>query len=71
MRAARAASHAGDFDRDEMALVEEMEDFALEDMAKMLATFDPNHPLLVAVSGVRDLGFNTYDSDEDGEDEDG
>ena len=56
------------FDRDEMALVEEMEDFALEDMAKM---FDPNHSLLVAASGVRDLGFNTYDSDEDGGDEDG
>jgi hypothetical protein len=59
-RKARAVSHAGDFDRDEMALVEEMEDFALEDMGKMLAAFDPNHPLLVAVSGVRDLGFNTY-----------
>jgi len=58
--------------RDEMALVEEMEDFALEDKAKMLATFDPNHSsMLAAVSGVRDLGFNTYDSDEDGEDEDG
>lgn len=71
VHAARAASHAGDFDRNEMALVEEMEDFALEDIAKMLATFDPNHPLLVAVSGVRDLGFNTYDSDEDGGDEDG
>jgi importin-5 len=68
-RAARAVSHAGDFDRDEMALVEEMEDFALEDMGKMLAAFDPNHPLLVAVSGVRDLGFNTYDSDEEGEED--
>ncbi|KAF8952312.1 armadillo-type protein [Flammula alnicola] len=68
-RAARAASNAVDFDRDEMALVEEMEDFALEDMAKMLAGFDHNHPLLVAVSGVRDLGFNTYDSDEDGDEE--
>ena len=29
VRAARAASHAGDFDHDEMALVEEMEDFAI------------------------------------------
>uniref|UniRef100_A0A8H7Y6G7 TOG domain-containing protein n=1 Tax=Psilocybe cubensis TaxID=181762 RepID=A0A8H7Y6G7_PSICU len=59
----------GDYDRDEMALVEEIEDFALEDMGKMLMCFDPNHPLLVAVAGVRDLGFNTYDSDEDGEEE--
>lgn len=68
-RAARAEAHAGDFDRDEMGLVEEIEDFALEDMAKMLAGFDPNHPLLVAVAGVKDLGFNTYDSDDDGEGE--
>ena len=35
----------------------------------MLAAFDPNHPLLVAVSRVRDLAFNTYDSDEEGEEE--
>jgi len=47
-----------------------MEGSALEDMAKMLATFDPNYPLLVTVSGVQDLGFNAYDS-EDGEDKDG
>jgi hypothetical protein len=68
-RAERASSNVGEFDRDEMSLVEEMEDFALEDMEKMLATFDPNHPLLIAVSGVRDLGFNTYDPDEEGEED--
>ena len=49
VRVARAASHAGDFDRDEMALVEEIEDSALEDMAKMLATFDPNRLQLFAL----------------------
>jgi hypothetical protein len=71
-RAARAAAGAGaggEFDRDEVALVEEMEDFALEDMAKMLAVFDVGHPLLMAVAGVRDLGLNTYDSDEDAEED--
>ncbi|KAF4620286.1 hypothetical protein D9613_001263 [Agrocybe pediades] len=73
-RAARAnsiqvgANITADWDRDEMALVEEMEDFALEDMGKMLMAFDPNHPLLVAVASVRDLGFNTYDSDEEEDD---
>lgn len=36
-------------------------------MGKMLAAFDPNHPLFVAVSGVQGLGFNTYDRDEEGE----
>ncbi|KAJ3506180.1 hypothetical protein NLJ89_g7010 [Agrocybe chaxingu] len=68
-RAARASSNAADFDRDEMALIEEIEDFALEDMGKMLLSFDSNHPLLVAVSSVRELGLNTYDSDEDVDDE--
>ncbi|KAF9472591.1 ARM repeat-containing protein [Pholiota conissans] len=74
-RAARAANGGGvgvggaEWDREELALVEEMEDFALEDMAKMLSVLDGNHALLVAVAGVRDLGFNTYDSDDDGEEE--
>ncbi|PPQ74728.1 hypothetical protein CVT26_005110 [Gymnopilus dilepis] len=67
--AASSNAGVGDWDRDEMVLLEEMEDFALEDMGKMIAEFDPNHPLLVAISGVRDLGFNTYDSDEDGDEE--
>ena len=55
-RAVRAndPAFAAEVDRDEMALVEEMEDFALEDMGKMLSTFDINHPLLVAVASVRD-----------------
>ena len=50
-----------------MALVKEIEDFALEDMGKMLTTFDVNHLLLVAVTSVRDLGFNMYDSNEEGD----
>lgn len=54
-------------DKDDMALLEEMEDFALEDMGKMLTTFDPNHPLMVAVSSVRELGINQWESDEEGE----
>jgi len=69
-RAARAnnPAFAAEVDKDEMALVEEIEDYALEDMGKMLTTFDVNHPLLVAVASVRDLGFNSYDSDEGDED---
>lgn len=61
------ATRRGDTDREEMALVEEMEDFALEDMAKMLSTLDANHPLLIAVASVKELGFNTWDSDDDDE----
>ncbi|PPR07809.1 hypothetical protein CVT24_002881 [Panaeolus cyanescens] len=72
-RAARANSASGgvggigEMDREELALLEEIEDFALEDMGKMLSLFDSNHPLLVAVGSVRDLGFNTYDSEEEDE----
>ncbi|KAJ7016005.1 armadillo-type protein [Mycena alexandri] len=63
-RKARPASELEE-DREDMALLEEIEDFALEDMAKMLTVFDANHPLLVAASSVKDLGFNRYDSDEE------
>ena len=59
-----SAFTAGEVDRDEMALVEEIED--LEDMGKMLNMFDINHLLLVGVASVRDLGLNTYDRDEEG-----
>jgi hypothetical protein len=43
-------------EREDWALFEEMEDFALEDIAKVLELLNSNHPLLVAVSGVRALG---------------
>ena len=56
-------------DKEDIALVEEFEDFALDDMAKLLAVFDSNHPLLVAVSGVRDLGLNSWDTEDDGDEE--
>ena len=71
-RKARATYVATDpeTDKEDMALVEEFEDFALDDMAKLLSMFDQNHPLLVAVSSVRDLGMNTWDGEGD-EDEEG
>ncbi|KAJ7061031.1 armadillo-type protein [Mycena amicta] len=68
-RKARSNADSVEEDKEELALYEEIEDFALEDMAKMLSAFDANHPLLVAVSSVKDLGFNQYESDEDGDEE--
>ena len=50
-------------------LADDKEDFALEDMAKLLYYMDPKHPLLVAVSSVKDLGLNQGGSDEDEDDE--
>jgi importin-5 len=44
-------------EREDLALFEELEGFALDDMEKTLQYLDPSHPLLVAVSGVRQLGL--------------
>ena len=57
-----------DDEREEVALLEELEDFALEDMGKMLRYFDPNHPLLFAVGSVGELGIRKegWDSESEG-----
>ncbi|KAJ3859024.1 armadillo-type protein [Lentinula novae-zelandiae] len=66
-RAARPSSFLDD-DREDLALLEEMEDFALEEMAKVLSMLNPNHELLVAISSVKELGTNQYQNEleEDG-----
>ncbi|KAG6333935.1 hypothetical protein ID866_5157 [Astraeus odoratus] len=54
-------------DQEELALLEEMEDFALEDMEKFLRLLDLQHPLLIAVASVRDLGVSgQWESEDDG-----
>lgn len=68
-RAQRAQAEL-DEDREDMALLEELEDFALEDMAKLLQYLEPNHPLLVAVGSVKDLGIRSDDWDDDVEGDD-
>jgi hypothetical protein len=70
-RKARAGRSGSDLEeeREDLALLEEMEDFALEDMGKLLMCFDASHPLLVAVSSVKELGFNRWDSDDEGDDD--
>lgn len=52
-------------EKEDLMLLEEMEDFALEDMAKMLTAFDKSHELLMAVSSVRDLGLGLSMFDEE------
>jgi len=59
-----------DDDREEMALLEELEDYALTEMAAMLRYFDPNHPLLIAIGSVKELSCNLNYSDEDWESSD-
>lgn len=60
-----AASPAADAHEDEdegLALLEEMEDFALEDMEKTLRLLDAQHPLLIAIASVRELGRASGDA---------
>lgn len=52
-------------DREELALLEEVEEFALEDIEKLLKMMDGQHPLLVAISSVRDLGVSQWDSEDE------
>ncbi|KAJ3505529.1 hypothetical protein NLJ89_g7369 [Agrocybe chaxingu] len=61
-RVVRASSDTADLDCNEMALIEDIKDITLQDI---FLSFNSNHPLLVAVSSVRELGLNMYDSDED------
>lgn len=56
-RAGRPATELAD-EKEDVMLMEEMEDYALEDVAKMLQALNPAHELLVAVGSVRDLGLH-------------
>ncbi|KAI0090866.1 ARM repeat-containing protein [Irpex rosettiformis] len=59
-------------DREDLMLVEEMEDFALDDMAKTVTLLDPANsaanPLTIAISSVRELGLHLeqWDSEDEG-----
>lgn len=66
-RRSRKTTQEIEDEREDLSLVEEMEDFALEDMEKMLKYFDPAHPLLVAVSSVRDLGLGLAEWEDEGD----
>ncbi|KAF8521902.1 ARM repeat-containing protein [Hysterangium stoloniferum] len=54
-------------ERDDVALLEEMEEFAFEEMGKMLQFFDPAHPLLYAISSLKELGIRTELWDKEGD----
>ncbi|KAJ8507252.1 hypothetical protein ONZ45_g10362 [Pleurotus djamor] len=69
-RAQQIATGMGD-SREDMALMEEIEEFALEEMVRMLECFQTGHVLIVAVSSVRDLGVSSWDDEGEGEGEDG
>lgn len=54
-------------ERDDVALLEEMEEFAFEEMGKMLQLFDESHPLLFAIGSLKDLGVRSEQWDNEGD----
>ena len=58
-RKAKKVKKSDEDEAQDAALLEEMEDFVLEDMARVLGLFEKDHPLLIAVSSVRELGVRT------------
>ncbi|KAG8968327.1 hypothetical protein FRC03_007786 [Tulasnella sp. 419] len=51
--------------KEDMGLMEELEEFALEEMNSLIKILDPNHALLVAIGSVKELGVtsNFYSED--------
>ncbi|KAL7277457.1 hypothetical protein ACG7TL_008378 [Trametes sanguinea] len=62
-RKARAARPAHELreEREDLALIQEMEDFAIEDMAKVLRAVDAPPELNIAISSLRQLALNLPD----------
>jgi importin-5 len=54
---ASLSAYQRDEERDELAFLEEMEQFALEDMRKCIQLLEPNSQLLIAVGSVRELAI--------------
>lgn len=52
-------------EREDAALLEELEDFALDEAARLLRLFEGCQPLLVAVSSVKELGIRSVEESED------
>ncbi|KAF7789279.1 hypothetical protein EIP86_000220 [Pleurotus ostreatoroseus] len=54
-----------DDDREDIKLVQEIEDYGFEDMIKMVSTINPEHPLLIAIASVKDLALDLGDSEDE------
>ena len=54
-------------EREDVALLEEMEEFAFEEMGKMLQLFDESHSLLVAIGSLKALAIRTAQWDSEGD----
>jgi hypothetical protein len=72
-RLERAHGKDWEEEKEDIMLMEEMEDFALEEITRLLEFFDRENPLLVAVGSIKDLGIRTEawdtEDEEEGEEE--
>ncbi|CAE6486306.1 unnamed protein product [Rhizoctonia solani] len=44
-------------DKEDMLLLQELEDVAFEEMSRLLGFLDPNHPLLIAIGSIKEMGI--------------
>ncbi|CAE6364489.1 unnamed protein product [Rhizoctonia solani] len=44
-------------DKEDMLLLQELEDVAFEEMGRLLGFLDPNHPLLIAIGSIKEMGI--------------
>jgi hypothetical protein len=56
-RSSRIRGKDWEEEREDLLLIEEMEDFALFEVEGLLKFLDPHHPLLFALSSIRDLAL--------------
>ena len=70
-RKSRASMSTKDLEdeREDIRLVQEIEDYAFEDIAKTVSVLDPSSQLLVAISSVRELGLDMGDSEDEAGDQ--
>ena len=70
-RKTRASMSTKEFedDKEDIRLMQEIEDYAFEDMIKTVSGLDPNSQLLVAISSVRELGLDMGDSEDEAGDQ--
>lgn len=66
-RRARERMSARDIEdrREDLMLIGEVEDIALDEIREIVSEFDPHHPLLVAVGSVSELGLHLKELDDD------
>ncbi|KAG8795724.1 Importin-5 [Ceratobasidium sp. 428] len=56
---ARRIKHGPEWeeDKEDMLLLQELEDTAFDEMSRLLGFLDTNHPLLIAIGSIKEMGI--------------